>query len=112
MSAVYLKPHATKSTKPCWHRRGATKQQLQRSVDADSQSTLECRVAICRGVAQPGSAPALGAGGPRFKSARPDHLLVNQLSFISAIFPNPPTWQRLRTIDLRASWRRLGVQSC
>jgi hypothetical protein len=26
-----------------------------------------------RGVAQPGSAPALGAGGPRFKSARPDH---------------------------------------
>src|SRR5579863_875702 len=25
-----------------------------------------------RGVAQPGSAPALGAGGPRFKSARPD----------------------------------------
>jgi hypothetical protein len=27
----------------------------------------------CRGVAQTGSAPALGAGGPRFKSARPDH---------------------------------------
>src|SRR6267143_3313810 len=26
----------------------------------------------CRGVAQPGSAPALGAGGPRFKSGRPD----------------------------------------
>src|SRR5579872_4506691 len=26
-----------------------------------------------RGVAQPGSAPALGAGGPRFKSGRPDH---------------------------------------
>ena len=25
-----------------------------------------------RGVAQPGSAPALGAGGPRFKSGRPD----------------------------------------
>src|SRR5579863_7203368 len=29
----------------------------------------------CRGVAQPGSAPALGAGGPRFKSARPDQSL-------------------------------------
>src|SRR5208283_2409749 len=29
----------------------------------------------CRGVAQPGSAPALGAGGPEFKSRRPDHLL-------------------------------------
>src|SRR6187551_309488 len=25
-----------------------------------------------RGVAQPGSAPALGAGGPRFESGRPD----------------------------------------
>ncbi len=28
-----------------------------------------------RGVAQPGSAPALGAGGRRFKSALPDHPL-------------------------------------
>ena len=28
----------------------------------------------CRGVAQPGSAPALGAGGRRFKSSRPDHV--------------------------------------
>ena len=27
-----------------------------------------------RGVAQLGSAPALGAGGPRFKSGRPDHM--------------------------------------
>ncbi len=27
----------------------------------------------CRGVAQPGSAPALGAGCRRFKSSRPDH---------------------------------------
>ena len=26
-----------------------------------------------RGVAQPGSAPALGAGSPRFESGRPDH---------------------------------------
>src|ERR1700737_1571154 len=31
----------------------------------------------CRGVAQPGSAPALGAGGPEFKSRRPDHLLLS-----------------------------------
>jgi len=31
--------------------------------------------ACSRGVAQPGSAPALGAGGRRFKSFRPDHLL-------------------------------------
>ena len=28
---------------------------------------------IARGVAQPGSAPALGAGGRRFESARPDN---------------------------------------
>ena len=27
-----------------------------------------------RGVAQPGSAPAWGAGGREFKSRRPDHL--------------------------------------
>ena len=27
-----------------------------------------------RGVAQPGSAPAWGAGGRRFKSSRPDHI--------------------------------------
>ena len=30
---------------------------------------------VCRGVAQPGSAPALGAGSRRFKSGRPDHIL-------------------------------------
>ena len=36
-------------------------------------SGLESVEQLCRGVAQPGSAPALGAGGPRFKSARPDH---------------------------------------
>src|ERR671916_2170849 len=30
-----------------------------------------------RGVAQPGSAPALGAGGRRFKSSRPDHRSLN-----------------------------------
>ena len=29
----------------------------------------------CRDVAQPGSAPAWGAGGRRFKSCRPDHFL-------------------------------------
>src|SRR5271165_546875 len=33
---------------------------------------IETDVHHSRGVAQPGSAPALGAGGPRFKSARPD----------------------------------------
>ena len=32
-----------------------------------------------RGVAQRGSAPALGAGGRRFKSCRPDHYLFHQV---------------------------------
>ena len=32
-----------------------------------------------RGVAQFGSAPALGAGGRWFESSRPDHLLFQQL---------------------------------
>src|SRR4051794_28059464 len=31
---------------------------------------------LCRGVAQPGSAPALGAGGQRFKSSRPDQFYL------------------------------------
>ncbi len=30
-----------------------------------------------RGVAQPGRAPASGAGGQRFKSAHPDHRIAN-----------------------------------
>jgi hypothetical protein len=30
----------------------------------------------CRGVAQPGSAPALGAGGLEFESPRPDQILL------------------------------------
>ena len=40
-----------------------------------STSALVCSrvLAACRGVAQPGSAPALGAGSPRFESGRPDH---------------------------------------
>src|SRR5712692_2957327 len=45
-------------------------------VAIELESALESRSTSCRGVAQPGSAPALGAGGPRFKSGRPDHLLL------------------------------------
>src|SRR5271156_4459100 len=36
-------------------------------------SALQSLRTSCRGVAQPGSAPALGAGGLEFKSPRPDH---------------------------------------
>src|SRR5882762_326190 len=41
-------------------------------MDGKSKSAVESMTSNCRGVAQPGSAPALGAGGPRFKSGRPD----------------------------------------
>lgn len=35
---------------------------------------LHCAVLMCRGIAQPGRAPALGAGGPEFESPCPDQL--------------------------------------
>ncbi len=39
------------------------------------------KISFHRGVAQPGSAPALGAGSPQFKSGRPDQpSLQNGLS--------------------------------
>ena len=39
-----------------------------------------------RGVAQPGSAPASGAGGRKFKSSRPDHALVlHEMPFSAAM---------------------------
>ncbi len=41
---------------------------------------VECASCLFRGVAQPGSAPALGAGSRRFKSSRPDH--HNRIVFI------------------------------
>ena len=37
-----------------------------------------------RGVAQPGSAPAWGAGGPRFKSGRPDQISIQAVNTHSA----------------------------
>ena len=47
------------------------------SVDADRHRTMAPRPGIMssfgRGVAQPGSAPAWGAGGRKFESSRPDH---------------------------------------
>ena len=42
-----------------------------------------------RGVAQPGSAPALGAGSRRFKSSHPDHSYNARQSPGSASFPRP-----------------------
>ena len=39
-----------------------------------------------RGVAQPGSAPALGAGGRRFKSSRPEKLVLLKVDAKSKLF--------------------------
>ena len=42
------------------------------SLPGKTSDIIEAQVLHSRGVAQPGSAPALGAGGRRFKSYRPD----------------------------------------
>ena len=44
------------------------------AMDVAHDDALQFTGELSRGVAQPGSAPALGAGGPRFKSARPDQI--------------------------------------
>src|SRR5438093_1049842 len=49
-----------------------------------------------RGVAQPGSAPALGAGGRRFKSYRPDQHLLH--------FHRPREARTLETPNLGPTW--------
>ena len=53
---------------------------LPELVYQDSMTRKRCYNRCSRGVAQPGSAPALGAGGREFESRRPDHFcLVFQL---------------------------------
>src|SRR5208337_610093 len=52
--------------------------------NAGRRSDLESVEQNSRGVAQPGSAPALGAGGPRFKSARPDQFSFPSLNLTLA----------------------------
>ncbi len=55
-----------------------------------SQAIME----ICRSVAQPGSAPALGAGGPRFESLYSDHF-----SLVTIVTPlKAPSHPHLGTI--------------
>ena len=60
--------------KEFWHSFGTVRGQNGWFSRARNLEVLynECCTS-CRGVAQPGSAPALGAGGPEFKSRRPDH---------------------------------------
>ena len=56
-----------------WRKSGSS----STSTDGDPDSDMGCRTGIMRsfgrGVAQPGSAPAWGAGGRKFESSRPDH---------------------------------------
>jgi hypothetical protein len=58
-----------------------------------------CYALTCRGVAQPGSAPSLGAGGPRFKSGRPTTNLLNYLGLflrrISTTIQLGNIWEQL-----------------
>src|SRR5689334_8655928 len=53
------------------------------------QSRTFCTVIIelSRGVAQPGSAPALGAGGRRFESSRPDQMRFFEMIVLRKIAP-------------------------
>ena len=60
-------------TKLYARRRNGVAVSLMTTVTASEESSIiEEHYPLCRGVAQPGSAPALGAGGRRFKSYRPD----------------------------------------
>ena len=53
---------------------------------------------VCRGVAQSGSAPALGAGGREFESRRPDQPSATEIRYASthlqAIPQRYAIWQR------------------
>ncbi len=55
---------------------------------------------VCRGVAQPGSAPALGAGGLRFESGRPDQYVL----CLTTCASQPPS--ALNDLYFRRSTRR------
>jgi hypothetical protein len=54
---------------------------LPELVYKDSMTGGRCYNRCSRGVAQPGSAPALGAGGRAFKSPRPDQSLYSLVFF-------------------------------
>jgi hypothetical protein len=64
-----------------------------RPVPFTATGTLPLR----RGVAQLGSAPALGAGGPRFESGRPDQL-------------NPGSRYRMVLSEFLLAWNAMGSE--
>jgi hypothetical protein len=55
-------------------------QKRKRAHDLEEKA-VKSRVFTGRGVAQPGSAPALGAGGRRFESCRPDQIFSDRHDF-------------------------------
>ena len=51
---------------------------MKRNMEPELTGDAERLQWSIRGVAQPGSAPALGAGGPRFESLCPDQTIDYQ----------------------------------
>ncbi len=65
---------------------------------------------MSRGVAQPGSAPALGAGGRAFKSPRPDHSFqIDAGPFLAGLKTSVDEIEA--EVFLRVSTRTHGIQS-
>ncbi len=62
----------------------ARKKKTCRAPSSVESGSSVCYFLEARGVAQLGSAPALGAGGRPFKSARPDHAPVAQVERATA----------------------------
>jgi hypothetical protein len=55
-------------------------------------TTTIARLSMERGVAQLGSAPVLGTGGPRFESGHPDHIPSNRPDSTLTVSPAQPIW--------------------
>src|SRR5690554_471007 len=91
------------SLNPCW-----------KSCVADflpGNSQFECYNArLCRGVAQPGSAPAWGAGGREFESHRPDQL--NQVLTAAFGWPFFSATRLLRDSSAQNGKRRRSRVGC
>jgi hypothetical protein len=62
----------------------------------DARPAVEGQPQNSRGLAQPGSAPALGAGCRGFKSLIPDHFFPSQQSL-----PDPFRWTASSDLDQR-----------
>ncbi len=74
------------STQPLNFRRAA---RLKQASERLPWGRLRVNNGPIRGVAQPGSAPALGAGGRQFKSDRPDHNRIEIQAVETRLFGPP-----------------------